>query len=145
MVKITSEPIQIAGLIPLVSSPQAGALDVFLGVTRSESQGREVLYLEYETYEKMALREMRRLETEACEKFKLLGCVMLHRIGRVDIGEVSVAIAVSSAHRHETFTACRFLIDQLKKTVPIWKREFFADGRVAWSGESPLKREEQIR
>jgi len=145
VVKIISEPIQIAGVISLVSSPQAGALDVFLGVTRADSQGREVLYLEYETYEQMALREMTRLETEAREKFKLLGSAMVHRIGRVDIGEASVAIAVSSAHRNEAFAACRFLIDQLKKTVPIWKREFFADGSIEWSGESPQKRTEQVR
>jgi len=145
MVKILSEAIEITSLIPLISTPQAGALDIFLGVTRAESQRREVLYLEYETYEPMALIEMSKLEKEAREKFKLLGCVMLHRVGRVDIGEASVAIAVSSSHRREAFEGCRFLIDQLKKTVPIWKREFFADGGVEWSGDSPEKRAEHVR
>jgi len=133
MVNITTEPINLTTVLDSVKAPGAGAIDVFMGTTRDNSKNRKVLGLEYEAYVPMALKSMAELEKQARQRWNLQEISIVHRIGRVDIGEPSVVIAVSSAHRDEAFTACRFLIDQLKLEVPIWKREFFADGSVEWS------------
>ena len=109
----------------------------FAGATRNDNAGRRVLRLEYEAYEPMALSEMRRLAGEAGERWQIVRIAISHRVGLVDIGETSVAIAVSAAHRAEAFEACRFAIDTLKRTVPIWKKEYFADGAVWADGELP--------
>lgn len=133
MNEITIHPIDIQKIIDSVVTPESGGIDVFIGTTRNHSKNRTVLYLEYESYEPMALKTMNQIEQEARSKWHLHKVAIVHRIGKVDVGKASVAIAVSSAHRKEAFEACRFLIDKLKQTVPIWKREYFSDGTIEWS------------
>lgn len=116
-----------------VANPAAGAIVTFVGTTRRDNAGRNVLRLEYEAYEPMALAEMRKLAQEAGERWNIVRIAIAHRVGFVDIGETSVAIAVSAAHRAEAFEACRFAIDRLKEVVPIWKKEYFEGGEV-WIG-----------
>ena len=128
MVEITTNKIDIQQIIQSVVDPGAGGIDVFIGTTRDNAHGKRVLWLEYEAYEPMATATMKQIVVEAQTKWKLNKISVIHRIGRVDIGEASVVIAVSSAHRDEAFKACRFLIDQLKQTAPIWKKEYFEDG-----------------
>ncbi len=136
MNSILSTPINTQEVIDSVGSNAAGAIDVFIGTTRDHSKGRGVTGLEYEAYIPMALKSMSELEQEAKERWNLHEINIVHRIGRVPIGEPSVVIAVSSAHRDEAFKACRYLIDRLKEVVPIWKREYFSDGTVEWSLQS---------
>lgn len=135
MIRLSSSPIDAQEVLESVRTPESGGIDVFVGTTRDRSNGRAVLTLEYEAYEPMALKVMGILEKEACDRWPLQRVSIVHRLGRVEVGETSVIIAVSSAHRKEAFEACRFLIDRLKQDVPLWKREYFADGRVEWSGE----------
>lgn len=126
-------PIDVAALERAVADPHAGAIVTFAGTTRADNAGRNVIRLEYEAYEPMALSEMRRLAREAGERWQIVRIAISHRVGLVDIGETSVAIAVSAAHRGEAFEACRFAIDRLKEVVPIWKKEYFEGGEV-WIG-----------
>ena len=105
------------------------------GVVRNNSRGRKPLYLEYQAYEQMALKQMEELIAEALKKFPARDARIVHRLGRIEIGESSVFIAVASAHRAAAFDACRWLIDTLKKTVPIWKKEYFEDGAIWADGE----------
>jgi molybdopterin synthase catalytic subunit len=130
---ITTEPINITRIVDSVKAPGVGAIDVFIGTTRDHSKGRKVISLAYEAYVPMALKSISEIETQARQRWNLHAINIVHRIGKVDVGEASIVIAVSSSHRDEAFKACRFLIDQLKMVVPIWKREFFADGSVEWS------------
>ena len=130
MMSIVTEPIDVQEVLRSVVSNDAGAIDVFIGTTRNHSKGKSVLYLEYEAFLPMALKEMETIENDIRLRWDICSIAMIHRIGRVDIGEASVVIAVSSAHRKEAFQACRCAIDTLKKTVPIWKKEYFADGAV---------------
>jgi molybdopterin converting factor subunit 1 len=130
---IGREPVDIEALERAVADPGAGASVTFAGTTRNGNAGRRVLRLEYEAYEPMALSEMRKLAREAGERFKIVRIAIQHRIGFVAIGETSVAIAVSAAHRAEAFDACRFAIDRLKEVVPVWKKEYFEGGEV-WIG-----------
>jgi len=125
--------IDVAALERAVADPAAGAIVTFVGTTRQDNAGRVVIRLEYEAYEPMALSEMRKLAREAGDRWKIVRVAIQHRIGFVDIGETSVAIAVSAAHRAEAFEACRFAIDRLKEVVPIWKKEYFEGGEV-WIG-----------
>ncbi len=138
MVEITRTTIDIQRLITFVTTPETGGIDIFIGSTRNHSGGRKVLALEYESYEPMALNVMQSLEADTHKRWPLQRIAIVHRIGKIAIGEASVVIAVSSAHRKEAFEACRFIIDELKKIVPIWKREYFADGSVEWSGQSAM-------
>ena len=110
---------------------------VFDGIVRNHSRGRRTLYLEYEAYEKMALDALEALATEAKTRFEVRDCAIMHRLGRLEIGETSVLIVVASAHRAAAFDACRWIIDTLKRTVPIWKKEHFADGAV-WADGDPF-------
>src|SRR6266851_2014856 len=126
-------PVDLEALERAVADPRAGATVTFNGMTRQDNAGRSVIRLEYEAYEPMALSEMRKLAREAGERWKIVRIAIQHRIGFVDIGETSVAIAVSAAHRAEAFEACRFAIDRLKEIVPIWKKEYFEGGEV-WIG-----------
>lgn len=119
-----------------VRDPKAGAVVLFLGTTRMRSEGHRVVRLEYEAFAGMAEREMAALAAQARRRWRLCGVAMVHRTGVVPVGQVSVGVAVSSGHRAEAFAAGRWLIDRLKKTVPIWKREHFRGGRV-WIGASP--------
>ena len=139
MVGLTLSDIAIEKVMADVVHPGAGGIDIFVGTTRNISQGKRVALLEYEAYEPMAIQIMENLEREARERWPLLKVALIHRLGRVPVGEASVVVAVSSAHRKEAFEACRFLIDTLKRDVPIWKREHFEDGTVEWSGVNPMK------
>lgn len=125
--------IDVAALEREAGDPAAGAIVTFAGTTRRDNAGRKVIRLEYEAYEPMALSEMRKLAREAGLRWKIVRIVIAHRIGVVEIGETSVAIAVSAAHRGAAFEACRFAIDRLKEIVPIWKKEHFEGGEI-WVG-----------
>jgi molybdopterin synthase catalytic subunit/molybdopterin converting factor small subunit len=114
-----------------------GAVCVFDGIVRNNTRGRETLYLDYEAYREMALGQMHALAAQAVERFGVRDVALLHRLGRLQVGETSVLIVVASAHRGQAFEACRWLIDTLKKQVPIWKKETFVDGAV-WSDGEPF-------
>jgi len=134
MYRVTAEPISNAAVAELVSVPEAGGIAVFVGVVRDNSGGRRVVALEYEAHAPMAEAKMKEIGEAAHRQWPGVRQVaMVHRVGRLGIGEASVVIAVSAAHRAEAFDACEFAIDTLKQTVPIWKREIFEDGSV-WVG-----------
>ena len=117
-----------------------GATVVFEGVVRNQTRGRNTLYLDYEAYEEMALEQLESLADQALQRFQIRDVAIVHRLGRLEIGETSVLIAVVSAHRAAAFEACRWLIDTLKRTVPIWKKEYFEDGAV-WADGEPFPAE----
>jgi molybdopterin synthase catalytic subunit len=137
---IVCEKIDGDAILASIKHPEDGAIAVFDGVVRNNSRGRKTLYLEYQAYEQMALKQMEELIAEALKRFPARDARIVHRIGRIEIGESSVFIAVASAHRAAAFDACRWLIDTLKKTVPIWKKEFFQDGAV-WADGEPFPAE----
>ena len=130
MIRLQSEPVRAEELIAAVRADGDGALALFLGTVRDHNEGRRVLRLEYQAYEEMARPEMQRLEEEARERFGISALALVHRTGSLQVGEVAVGIAVASPHREEAFAACRFVIDSLKKRVPIWKKEHFEGGEV---------------
>ncbi|HLV00173.1 MAG TPA: molybdenum cofactor biosynthesis protein MoaE [Acidobacteriota bacterium] len=130
MVALVTEEIRPRELIQQIKVPEAGALVTFDGIVRNHARGRRVRYLEYEAYGSMAEREMEKIRTEALSRWPLTGLLIVHRVGRLEIGESSVFIAVSAAHRGDAFDACRYTIDTLKQTVPIWKKEHYDDGEV---------------
>jgi len=130
---VTERPIDLGAVTSAVADPRAGATVVFVGTTRNQSSGRTVEELEYEAYGDMAEARMRSLGEEIQKRWPVVKVAMVHRVGRVGVGEASVAIAVSGAHRAEAFDACRFGIDELKKSVPIWKKEHYRDGS-RWVG-----------
>jgi molybdopterin converting factor subunit 1 len=134
-VQLSSQRIDTAGLAERMKCAADGAVVVFEGIVRDNSRGRRTLYLDYEAYEEMARKQIEELAAQALEKFKVREVAVVHRLGRLQIGETSVAIVVSSAHRAAAFEACRWMIDTLKKTVPIWKKEHFEDGAVWADGE----------
>lgn len=129
---LTRQPIPTTELTRRLKTSEDGALVVFEGMVRNHSQGRRTLYLEYEAYEPMAVRKMEEIGREVKRRFEIDHVGMIHRLGRLEIGETSVAIFVTSAHRHAAFEACRYAIDRLKQIVPIWKKEYFEDG-AAWA------------
>jgi MoaE-MoaD fusion protein len=135
LIDLVTEPIDAASLAAQVKQGEDGAVVVFDGIVRNNTRGRRTLFLVYEAYEEMALRQMRALAEEAVAVHGVRQVAMVHRLGRLEVGETSVLIAVASAHRAEAFEACRWLIDTLKKTVPIWKKEHFEDGAVWADGE----------
>jgi molybdopterin synthase catalytic subunit len=139
-VLITREPIETRGFLQSLKRPDDGAAVVLEGVVRNNTRGRRTLYLDYESYEPMALQQMKALSEEACTRFGVAGVSIVHRLGRIEIGETSVLIVVASAHRGPAFEACRWIIDSLKKTVPIWKKEFFEDGAI-WADGEPFPEE----
>lgn len=134
---LVRDPIDHQALVEHVREPQDGAVVTFDGCVRDHSHGRSTLYLDYEAYEAMALEKIREIAEQVHEKFAIHRVAMAHRLGRLEIGETSVFIAISSEHRPAAFEACRYAIDTLKKTVPIWKKEYFADGAVWADGEVP--------
>ena len=134
---LVREPIDAAALIRHVRTGEDGAVVTFDGCVRNQSHGRRTLYLDYEAYESMALARIREIGATIHEKFPIDRVAIAHRLGRLEIGETSVFIAVSAAHRPAAFDACRFAIDTLKRTVPIWKKEYFEDGAVWADGELP--------
>lgn len=129
-VSLVHERIDVAALQATGSAD--GALCLFVGVVRDHNGGRRVLRLEYEAYEEMALPLMQRIAAECRERWPVTDVRIVHRLGPLAIGEASVAVAVASAHRREAFEACRYAIDTLKATVPIWKKEFYADGQAVF-------------
>jgi molybdopterin converting factor subunit 1 len=139
-VRIVREPISTQDLVEDLKLPEDGAAVVFEGVVRNQTRGRKTLYLDYEAYESMALKQMESLAEEARGRFAIREAAIVHRLGSLQIGETSVLIVVVSAHRVPAFEACRWIIDTLKRTVPIWKREYFADGAV-WADGEPFPEE----
>ena len=140
VVQIVREPIDLQALISRLKHPEDGATVIFDGIVRNNTRGRRTLYLEYEAYEAMALQQMEALASEARKRFAVRAISIVHRLGRLEIGETSVLIVVASAHRGAAFDACRWIIDTLKKTVPIWKKEYFEDG-VMWADGEPFPEE----
>jgi MoaE-MoaD fusion protein len=136
-VALVREPIDSAAIERSIKSGADGALCVFDGIVRDNTRGRRTLHLDYEAYEEMALQQMHLLRAEAIEHFAVRDVAIVHRLGRLVVGETSVFIAVASAHRGAAFDACRWVIDTLKKTVPIWKKEQFVDG-AAWADGEPF-------
>ncbi|HVW78879.1 MAG TPA: molybdenum cofactor biosynthesis protein MoaE [Alloacidobacterium sp.] len=134
-IALVREPIPAESLVRHLKQGEDGAIVVFDGVVRNNTRGRRTLYLFYEAYEEMALKQMQALARQACELFAIRDIHLVHRLGKLEIGETSVLIAVAAAHRAAAFDACRWLIDTLKKTVPIWKKEYFEDGAVWADGE----------
>jgi molybdopterin synthase catalytic subunit len=132
MIALTNEHIDVLAALSAVQSPAAGAVVVFLGTTRQVTNGRQTTSLDYECYPEMAERKLAELETQARSRWSIIECAIVHRLGRVEIGEASVAVAVSSAHRQAAFEAGQWLIDTLKEVVPIWKCEHWADGTTEW-------------
>ena len=135
--QLVREPIDMAELARHVRAPEDGAIVTFDGFVRNQSHHRPTLYLDYEAYESMALAKMREIAAQVHEKFDIHRVVIVHRLGRLEIGETSVFIAASAAHRAAAFEASRLAIDTLKRTVPIWKKEYFEDGAVWADGELP--------
>lgn len=133
MFRITQKPIDLQELVNFVTDPGAGAIATFIGTTRNNNEGRRVIGLDYEAYPEMAEKELARLGEEAKKRWNIQRMAIVHRIGPVQISEPSVIIAVSAAHRHDAFEACRFAIEEIKKSIPIWKKEVFEGGEV-WIG-----------
>jgi molybdopterin synthase catalytic subunit len=132
MIQLTTNPIDTAALLTSVRHPNAGAVVLFLGTTRELTASRQTVALDYEAYPEMAERQLAELESEARRRWPVIECSIVHRLGRVPTTEASVAIVVSTPHRADAFAAGQWLIDTLKRDVPIWKREQWADGTTEW-------------
>jgi molybdopterin synthase catalytic subunit len=135
-IHLSNQPLNIQTCIDWVMAPGCGGIDVFIGTVRNATKGKPVLRLEFEAYEKMALSEMQKLADKAVQQWAIQRIAIHHRTGVLEVGEVPVIIAVAAAHRDAAFEACRFIIDTLKQTVPIWKKEIFEDGEV-WVSATP--------
>lgn len=136
MISIVSEKIDTAAVLDSVSSPRAGASVLFVGTTRQFTGDRETTQLSYECYEAMAIAKLEELSARAKERWDVIHCAIVHRVGEVAIEEASVAVAVSTAHRKASFEAAEWLMEELKKQVPIWKKEHWADGDQQWIHDS---------
>jgi molybdopterin synthase catalytic subunit len=134
MFRLTDQPIDVAAMRAELENDAAGACVTFEGIVRNHNDGRSVLRLEYEAYPALANKEGEAILKEALEKFDILGATCVHRTGALEIGGMAVWVGVVAAHRGEAFDACRYIIDTVKHRVPIWKREFYADGSVEWVG-----------
>jgi len=128
---ITSEPIELASLLASVQAPGKGGVASFLGLVRDHHEGRAVLRLDYSAYGEMAEAECGRIVAEAEARWRV-AVALRHRVGSLAIGDAAVAVVAASAHREEAFAACRYVIEEVKRRVPVWKREFYADGTTAW-------------
>jgi molybdopterin synthase catalytic subunit len=137
IIQLVREPIEPQALVAHVRGAADGAIVLFDGFVRDHSKNRHTRYLEYEAYEPMALSKMREIAAHLHANFAIDAVAMVHRLGRLEIGETSILIIVSAAHRPAAFDACRYAIDTLKRTVPIWKKEYFEDGSVWAEGELP--------
>lgn len=133
---LSAETLNIQSCIDWIMSPESGGIDVFIGTVRNATKGKQVLKLDFEAYETMAISEMEKIARQAFEKWPVQRVLIHHRTGTLQVGEVPVIIAVSAAHRDAAFDACRYIIDTLKQTVPIWKKEAFEDGEV-WVAAHP--------
>jgi molybdopterin synthase catalytic subunit len=136
MIEITPNNIIRDKIINFVECPEAGAIDVFIGTTRNSTQSKKVLKLEFESHESMAIKEIQKIVDQAFIKWSISKVAVSHRVGMVEIGQAAVVIAVSAPHRAAAFDACRYIIDTLKQTVPIWKKETFENGEV-WVAAHP--------
>jgi molybdopterin synthase catalytic subunit len=132
MIDLTDRPIDVAGILDRVSSPAAGAVVLFLGTTRELTDGRRTESLDYECYPEMARAKLAELEAEANRRWPIVALAIVHRVGHLELGEASVAIAVSTPHRDAAFEAGKWLIDTIKQVVPIWKQENWTDGTSEW-------------
>ncbi len=135
-IKISSVPLNLQSCIDRVMTPDSGGIDIFIGTVRNSTNGKKVIHLEFEAYESMALNEMKKIAEDIIRKWPVHKIAIHHRTGILQIGEIPVIIAVSAAHRNAAFDACRYAIDTLKQTVPIWKKEAFEDGEV-WVAAHP--------
>lgn len=138
--RIVGERIDTQRVLDSIRQPEDGAAIVFEGIVRNNTRGRRTLYLDYEAYEEMALKKMEGLADEATSLYEVRDVAIVHRLGRIEVGETSVLIVVASAHRAAAFEASRWLIDTLKRTVPIWKKEHFEDGAI-WADGEPFPAE----
>ena len=136
---LVREPIRVAEVVAALKAPEDGAVVAFEGIVRNHSSGRRTLYLDYEAYEPMALAKLREIGEGLHAQFSVDRVALVHRLGRLEIGETSVLVAVSSEHRAAAFDACRMGIDTLKRIVPIWKKEYFEDGAIWAQGEVPAE------
>jgi len=136
MIELDKNPLDIQKAIDHVSDGSVGGIDVFIGTVRDATKGKKVVALEFEAYEKMAISEFEKIVQHADKQWSIHKVSILHAIGRKEIGDLAVVIAVSAAHRDASFKACRYIIDTLKQTVPIWKKEIFEDGEV-WVAAHP--------
>lgn len=136
MIELTDQPIDVQWVIGEASSDEAGAVSVFIGTVRNMTDGKRVVKLDFESYEKMAITEVQNIVEEAKDRWPVQKIAVVHRTGELVISDIAVCIAVSCPHRAEAFEACRFIIDTLKETVPIWKKEFFEDDEV-WVAAHP--------
>ena len=137
MFAITHDPLEPGPLVEAVRRDESGAVALFYGVVRNENMGRRVQYLEYDVYPEMAIKKMRQVADEVRARYAIAGIGALHRIGRLEIGETSLLVAVSSAHRVAAFEACHFAVDRIKQVVPIWKKEVWDDGEEWIEGHVP--------
>jgi molybdopterin synthase catalytic subunit len=135
-IELTRERIDASGIVAAMKAGEDGAVVVFDGIVRNNTRGRKTLFLDYEAYDEMALTQMRALAEKAIADLGARDVAVVHRLGKLEVGETSVLIVVVSAHRAAAFEACRWLIDTLKKTVPIWKKEHFVDGAVWADGDA---------
>jgi molybdopterin synthase catalytic subunit len=133
MFRVTNQPIDLQELVRFVTDPEAGAIATFIGTTRNHNDGRKVIALDYDGYPEMAEKELARIGEAANKQWQICRMAIVHRLGPVQLTESSVMIAVSSGHREAAFAACRFAIEEIKRTVPIWKKEVFEGGEV-WIG-----------
>ncbi len=136
LVEIQDTPLVPGEVIKNISSPRCGAIDVFIGTVRNHTKGKRVIRLDFEAYDKMAIKEMKKIIQQARSQWPVEHMAMVHRTGKLQIGDIAVIIAVSTPHRSASFAACQFAIDTLKETVPIWKKEIFEDGEV-WVAAHP--------
>jgi molybdopterin synthase catalytic subunit len=137
MVSVTHTTIDVSRVLDGMATPESGAIDLFIGTVRNHSGGRRTQRLEYTAYIPMAEKLLAQIEQEIRQKWDVHNVVIVHRVGMLEIGDVAVVTAVSSAHREEAFAACRYAIDRTKSIVPIWKKEFSEDGEVWVEGQSP--------
>lgn len=132
MFKISEETIEKSSLYEYLINPSAGAFVIFEGLVRNHNEGKQVLQLEYEAYEKMCEKEAEKIFKEAKERFKVFDIVCIHRTGLLQIGDIAVWVGVNSAHRGDSFKACEFVIDEIKTRLPIWKKEYYTNGDSGW-------------
>ncbi len=136
MIEITEQPIDVTAAIQAAQSEGAGAVNVFIGTVRNKTLDKQVTSLDYEAYDPMAKKEIQKIIDQAAEKWPILKAVVIHRKGHLEIGDAAVVIAVSTPHRKASFEACEYIIDTLKQTVPIWKKEIF-EGGEEWVSAHP--------
>jgi molybdopterin synthase catalytic subunit len=136
--ELVRSPIDVARLVTEASRPDCGAVSLFIGNSRDHHEGRRVTKLEYEAYEPMAVAALERLERDALQRFRIATCRIVHRLGEVPLAEASVAVVVAAAHRQPAFEACQWAMDELKRSAPIWKKEFFTEGGDEWVKGTPL-------